>query len=437
MNHLTPKEIVQELDKYVVGQKDAKVAVAIAFRNRYRRKLVADEELREEIYPHNILMVGPTGVGKTEIAKRLAKLIKAPFLKVEATKFTEVGYVGRDVDSIIRDLAEIGVSQMRERMRQEVESKATQAAAARIIDALVGENSSPETKAKFYEKFKRGQLDDKEIEITVSEAPNQPSMPMFDIPGGQMGVMNIGEMLGKVMGGAKTKSAKMSVKDAFKVVLKEESDKLIDEEKMILEAINSIENDGIVFIDEIDKITARSDEAKGGSVSREGVQRDLLPLLEGSTVATKHGAIRTDHILFIGSGAFHLAKPSDMLPELQGRLPIRVELSALSEEDLVKILKEPKHSLIKQYAALLAVEKVALDFVDSGIKEIARIAFEINREVENIGARRLHTILEKLLEEINFTASDKPNTTIKIDKKFVQTKLADITKKTDLAKFIL
>lgn len=437
MNHLTPKEIVQELDKYVVGQKDAKVAVAIAFRNRYRRKLVTDPELKEEICPHNILMVGPTGVGKTEIARRLAKLVKAPFLKVEATKFTEVGYVGRDVDSIIRDLAEIGVSQMRERMRKEVEEKATTASEARIIDALVGESSSDETKAKFYEKFKRGQLDDKEIEITINDTPAQTGMPMFDIPGGQMGVMNLGEMLGKVMGGQKTKTAKMQVKDAYKAVLKEESDKLIDEEKMISEAITSIENDGIVFIDEIDKITARADEVKGGSVSREGVQRDLLPLLEGSSVATKHGTVKTDHILFIGSGAFHLAKPSDMLPELQGRLPIRVELSALSEEDLVKILKEPKHSLIKQYAALLAVEKVILEFADSGIKEIARIAFEINREVENIGARRLHTILEKLLEEINFSASDTPNTTIKIDKKFVQNKLADITKKTDLSKFIL
>lgn len=437
MNHLTPKQIVQELDKYVVGQKDAKVAVAIAFRNRYRRKMVEDVELRDEIYPHNILMVGPTGVGKTEIARRLAKLVKAPFLKVEATKFTEVGYVGRDVDSIIRDLVETGVAQMRDKMRKEVEKKAVHAAEERIINALVGESSSDETKAKFYDKFKRGQLDDKEIEITINDTPSQSGMPMFDIPGGQMGVMNIGEMLGKAMGGAKTKTAKMLVKEAYKVVLKEESDKLIDEDKMISNAINSVENDGIVFIDEIDKITSRSDEIKGGSVSREGVQRDLLPLLEGSTVTTKYGTVKTDHILFIGSGAFHLAKPSDMLPELQGRLPIRVELAPLSEEDLVRILQEPKHSLIKQYSALLAVEKVTLEFTDSGIKEIARIAFEINREIENIGARRLHTILEKLLEDINFSASETPNTTIKIDKKFVQTKLAAITKKNDLSKFIL
>ena len=436
MSELTPKGIVQELDKYVVGQQDAKRSVAIALRNRWRRKHVP-QDMQEEIYPHNILMVGPTGVGKTEIARRLAKLVNAPFIKVEATKFTEVGYVGRDVDSIIRDLVEYGIKMMREKMRKEVVEKATTAAEARVIVALVGEKSSDETKKKFYEKFKRGTLDDHEVEINIQEAPAG-GVPMFDIPGmpgGQMGLLNIGEMLGKSMGGPKMKLAKLKVKDAYEAVLKEESDKLLDEERMIKEAIHLVENDGIVFLDEIDKIASRSETR--GDVSREGVQRDLLPLLEGSTVSTKYGIVKTDHILFIASGAFHLAKPSDLLPELQGRLPIRVELNALTEEDLVKILKEPKHSLIKQYRALFEVEKVTLDFVDSGIKEIARIATNINKEVENIGARRLHTILEKLLEGINFTASDTPDATIKIDKKYVETHLADITKKQDLSKFIL
>jgi ATP-dependent HslUV protease ATP-binding subunit HslU len=436
MSELTPKGIVQELDKYVVGQQDAKRSVAIALRNRWRRKHVP-QDMQEEIYPHNILMVGPTGVGKTEIARRLAKLVNAPFIKVEATKFTEVGYVGRDVDSIIRDLVEYGIKMMREKMRKEVVEKATTAAEARVIVALVGEKSSDETKKKFYDKFKRGTLDDHEVEINIQEAPAG-GVPMFDIPGmpgGQMGLLNIGEMLGKSLGGPKMKLAKLKVKDAYEAVLKEESDKLVDEERMIKEAIHLVENDGIVFLDEIDKIASRSETR--GDVSREGVQRDLLPLLEGSTVSTKYGIVKTDHILFIASGAFHLAKPSDLLPELQGRLPIRVELNALTEEDLVKILKEPKHSLIKQYKALFEVEKVTLDFVDSGIKEIARIATNINKEVENIGARRLHTILEKLLEGINFTASDTPDAIIKIDKKYVETHLADITKKQDLSKFIL
>jgi ATP-dependent HslUV protease ATP-binding subunit HslU len=436
MSELTPKGIVQELDKYVVGQQDAKRSVAIALRNRWRRKHVP-QDMQEEIYPHNILMVGPTGVGKTEIARRLAKLVNAPFIKVEATKFTEVGYVGRDVDSIIRDLVEYGIKMMREKMRKEVVEKATTAAEARVIVALVGEKSSDETKKKFYDKFKRGTLDDHEVEINIQEAPAG-GVPMFDIPGmpgGQMGLLNIGEILGKSLGGPKMKLAKLKVKDAYELVLKEESDKLVDEERMIKEAIHLVENDGIVFLDEIDKIASRSETR--GDVSREGVQRDLLPLLEGSTVSTKYGIVKTDHILFIASGAFHLAKPSDLLPELQGRLPIRVELNALTEEDLVKILKEPKHSLIKQYKALFEVEKVTLDFVDSGIKEIARIATNINKEVENIGARRLHTILEKLLEGINFTASETPNSTIKIDKKYVESNLADITKKQDLSKFIL
>lgn len=438
MLELTPKGIVQELDKYVVGQQDAKRAVSIALRNRWRRKHVP-QDMQEEIYPHNILMVGPTGVGKTEIARRLAKLVQAPFIKVEATKFTEVGYVGRDVDSIIRDLVEFSIKMMREKMRKEVIEKAVTSAEARIIIALVGDKASDETKKKFYEKFKKGLLDDHEIEINVNEGQGAGGVPMFDIPGmpgGQMGVLNIGEMLGKAMGGPKMKLSKLKVRDAYDIVLKEESDKLVDEEKMIKEAIHSVENDGIVFLDEIDKIASRASDGRG-EVSREGVQRDLLPLLEGSTVSTKYGIVKTDHILFIASGAFHLAKPSDLLPELQGRLPIRVELQALSEEDLVKILKEPKHSLIKQYKALFEVEKVTLDFVDSGIKEIARIATNINKEVENIGARRLHTILEKLLEGINFTASETPNSTIKIDKKYVESNLADITKKQDLSKFIL
>ncbi len=439
MLELTPKGIVQELDKYVVGQQDAKRAVAIALRNRWRRKHVP-QDMQDEIYPHNILMVGPTGVGKTEIARRLAKLVNAPFIKVEATKFTEVGYVGRDVDSIVRDLVEFAIKMMREKMRKEVVEKAVTAAEARIIVALVGDKSSDETKKKFYEKFKKGTLDEHEVEISIQESQGASGVPMFDIPGmpgGQMGVLNIGEMLGKALGGAKMKLAKLKVKDAYEIVLKEESDKLVDEEKMIKEAIHAVENDGIVFLDEIDKIASRASEGGRGEVSREGVQRDLLPLLEGSAVSTKYGIVKTDHILFIASGAFHLAKPSDLLPELQGRLPIRVELQALSEEDLVRILKEPKHSLIKQYKALFEVEKVTLDFIDSGIKEIARIATNINKEVENIGARRLHTILEKLLEGINFTASETPNSTIKIDKKYVESNLADITKKQDLSKFIL
>ncbi len=438
MLELTPKGIVQELDKYVVGQQDAKRAVSIALRNRWRRKHVP-QDMQEEIYPHNILMVGPTGVGKTEIARRLAKLVQAPFIKVEATKFTEVGYVGRDVDSIIRDLVEFAIKMMREKMRKEVAEKAVTAAEARVIVALVGDKASEETKKKFYEKFKKGLLDDHEIEINVNEGQGAGGVPMFDIPGmpgGQMGVLNIGEMLGKAIGGPKMKLSKLKVCEAYDIVLKEESDKLVDEEKMIKEAIHLVENDGIVFLDEIDKIASRASEGRG-EVSREGVQRDLLPLLEGSAVSTKYGIVKTDHILFIASGAFHLAKPSDLLPELQGRLPIRVELQALTEEDLVKILKEPKHSLIKQYKALFEVEKVTLDFVDSGIKEIARIATNINKEVENIGARRLHTILEKLLEGINFTASETPNSTIKIDKKYVESNLADITKKQDLSKFIL
>lgn len=437
MSELTPKEIVQELDRFVVGQSAAKRSVAIALRNRWRRKHVTPVEMMEEIYPHNILMVGPTGVGKTEIARRLAKLVKAPFIKVEATKFTEVGYVGRDVEAIIRDLVEVAIAMTRERMREEVSKEAENAAVSRIIDSLVGGNSSDETKKKFEQRFKKGELDDKEIEITINDNPPQQGAPMFDVPGGQMGILNLGDMLGKMMSPAKTKTVKMSVKDAYDTVLKEEGDKLVDEEKLIKTAIHAVENDGIVFLDEIDKIASKSENGGRGEVSREGVQRDLLPLIEGSTIGTKHGAIKTDHILFIASGAFHLAKPSDLLPELQGRLPIRVELSPLSEKDLIRILKEPEHSLVKQYTALFKVEDVDLNFTESGIAEIARIATEINKEVENIGARRLHTILEKLLEGINFTASETPGIKIKIDKKYVQDNLVEITKQHDLSKFIL
>lgn len=438
-SELTPKEIVAELDRFVVGQKSAKQAVAIALRNRWRRKHVP-LKLQDEICPHNILMIGPTGVGKTEIARRLAKLVKAPFIKVEATKFTEVGYVGRDVDSIIRDLVDYAIHIARERMHVEVEKLASAAASERIINALVGESATAETRKKFTQKFKAGQLDDKDIEINVAEssgASNNP-FPMFDIPGvpgGQMGVMNIGDMLTKALGSPKTKSAKLKVKDAYQVALREESDKLVDEDKLIREAINAVENDGIVFLDEIDKICSRGDTR--GEVSREGVQRDLLPLLEGTTVNTRYGTVKTDHILFIASGAFHIAKPADLLPELQGRLPIRVELNPLTEADMVRILMEPEHSLLKQYIALFAVEEVELDFRKEGIQEIAKIATEINKEVENIGARRLHTILEKLLEGVNFMASDIPNTKIKIDKKYVHVNLAEIMRKHDLSKFIL
>jgi ATP-dependent HslUV protease ATP-binding subunit HslU len=438
---LTPKETVAELDKYVVGQQDAKRSVAIALRNRWRRKQVG-AEIRDEIYPHNILMVGPTGVGKTEIARRLAKLVKAPFIKVEATKFTEVGYVGRDVDSIIRDLTDNAVNMCKEAARTQVEEGAKDATVARIVEALVGDSASDETKEKFKTKLLNGSLDEKEIEINILDTGSQNAgTPFFDIPGmpgSQMGVLNIGDMLSKAMGGTKTKLAKMTVAEAYKIILREESEKLVDEEKTIRNAINIVENDGIVFLDEIDKICSRGSEGGGkGEVSREGVQRDLLPLLEGSTVTTKYGPVKTDHILFIASGAFHLAKPSELLPELQGRLPIRVELKSLDESDLVRILQEPKHSLLKQYTALFNVEKVSLDFTDSGIKAIAKIAAEINKEVENIGARRLHTILEKLLEAVNFTASDTPGAKIKIDEKYVQNSLVDLSKHADLSKFIL
>lgn len=433
---LSPKEIVAELDRFIVGQEQAKRAVAIALRNRWRRKQVFGP-LREEIVPKNILMIGPTGVGKTEIARRLAKLANAPFIKIEATKFTEVGYVGRDVDSIIRDLMENAVLMVRVRLRNEVEEKARYHAEERILDALVGANATPETREKFRQKLHDGKLDDKEIEIQVAEGGS--SAAAFDIPGmpgSQMGVINISDMIGKALGGDRTKSRRMTVQDSYEILMAEEGDKLIDEDKIIKEAIYAVQNDGIVFLDEVDKICARTD-MKGGEVSREGVQRDLLPLIEGTSVSTKYGTVNTDHILFIASGAFHMAKPADLLPELQGRLPIRVELSALSKNDLVRILEEPESSLLKQYIALLNTEGVTLEFTKDAVDRIAVLATEVNRDIENIGARRLHTMMEKLLEDVSFSASDTTEKQVTIDAAYVDKYLAALAKQTDLSKFIL
>jgi ATP-dependent HslUV protease ATP-binding subunit HslU len=438
MKALSPREITAELDRYIVGQQDAKRAVAVALRNRWRRQQLP-EGLREEVVPKNILMIGPTGVGKTEIARRLAKLAQAPFFKVEATKFTEVGYVGRDVEQIVRDLVEVSIKMVRERMGKDVDPRATKAAEERVLDALVGESATPETRTKFRHMLKEGELKDREVEIQVQDQ-GQNGMPMFDVPGmpgAQMGMFNIGDMVNK-MGGPRTKTRKVPVPEAIEILHAEESDKLLDMDKVVQAALEDVEQNGIVFLDEIDKIAARSEGFRGGGdVSREGVQRDLLPLIEGTTVSTKYGTVRTDHILFIASGAFHIAKPSDLLPELQGRLPIRVELKPLTQEDFKRILVEPEASLIKQYKALMETERLTLNFADSAIDELAKLAAEVNGNVENIGARRLHTLLEKLLEDISFEASEKPDTTITIDGDYVRAHLADFAQNVDLSKFIL
>ena len=438
MTDFSPREIVSELDRFIIGQGDAKRAVAIALRNRWRR-LKLPPELREEVLPKNILMIGPTGVGKTEIARRLAKLARAPFIKVEATKFTEVGYVGRDVEQIIRDLVEVAIQMETETQRREVNAKAEIHAEERVIDALVGQNASDSTRQSFRKKLREGSLDEKEIEIQVADTGGMglPTMDIPGMPGAQMGMLNLNEIFGKAMGGGRTKARKMSVRESYDVLVAEEADKLVDHEAIKLAAIENVEQNGIAFIDEIDKITVRS-ERSGGDVSREGVQRDLLPLIEGTTVATKHGAVKTDYILFVASGAFHLAKPSDLLPELQGRLPIRVSLNALTEKDFRRILTEPANSLIKQYVALMGTENLTLTFTDDAIDALAKLAAEINASVENIGARRLHTVLEKLLEEISFTASDKPDgEEVTIDAAYVNQHVGDLAKDTDLSKFIL
>jgi len=435
MSSFTPREIVSELDRYIIGQTDAKRAVAVALRNRWRRQQL-DDDLREEVLPKNILMIGPTGVGKTEISRRLAKLVQAPFIKVEATKFTEVGYVGRDVEQMIRDLLETAILMVREKMRRRVEAKAEIQAEERVIDALVGDGASRETREKFRKKLRAGELDDKQIEINVSDGGG--GLPTFDIPGmpgAQMGMINLNEMMGKALGGV-TKAKKMSVADSYNVLIADEADKLLDDERAVRDAIDDVENNGIVFLDEIDKITARS-EHTGADVSREGVQRDLLPLIEGTTVSTKHGPVRTDHILFIASGAFHVAKPSDMLPELQGRLPTRVELRSLTRDDFVRILTETEASLIIQYTALIGVEDVTLEFAPGAIDAIADISAEINSGVENIGARRLHTVMEKLLEEIGFDASERSGETVVITPDDVRERVGELAKDADLRKFIL
>ena len=433
----SPREIVSELDRFIVGQADAKRAVAVALRNRWRRQQLP-AELREEVLPKNILMIGPTGVGKTEIARRLAKLAQAPFLKVEATKFTEVGYVGRDVEQIIRDLVEVSIGMTRERLRKAVEAKAEMAAEERVLDALVGQNASAETRQKFRKMLREGQLNDKEIELQVSESGGG-ALPTFEIPGmpgAQMGMLNLNDIFGKALGGGRTKPRRLTVSESHPLLIAEESDKLLDQDKIVAEAIRTVEDNGIVFLDEIDKIASRG-ERVGADVSREGVQRDLLPLIEGTTVATKHGPVKTDHVLFIASGAFHLSKPSDLLPELQGRLPIRVELRALGRDDFARILTEPENSLIKQYTALMKTEDVTLDFTEDAISRIAGLAAEINEGIENIGARRLHTVLERLVEEISFNASDRPGTSVKIDAAYVDDKVASLARDTDLSRFIL
>ncbi len=435
MTDLTPREIVSELDRFIIGQNDAKRAVAVALRNRWRRKQLPDD-LRDEVYPKNILMIGPTGVGKTEISRRLAKLARAPFIKVEATKFTEVGYVGRDVEQIIRDLVDIAISQTREHMRDEVNANARKAAELRVLHAIAGEDAREATLEMFRKKLKSGELDNTEIELDMADASNP--MSMMDIPGqpgANMGMLNLGDMFGKAFGG-RTVRRKMTVAESYEILISEEADKLLDDETVNKIAMESVEQNGIVFLDEIDKVCTRSD-ARGGDVSREGVQRDLLPLIEGTVVSTKHGSVKTDHILFIASGAFHIAKPSDLLPELQGRLPIRVELRALTEEDFVRILTETDNALTLQYTALMGTEEVTVSFTKGGIAALAKIAADVNQAVENIGARRLYTVMERVFEELSFTAPDRPGDEITVDEAFVEANLGELTRSTDISRYVL